>query len=183
MDSTSSRENRRAWRTAVQAIGAEASATQSPTLNAAASSRRTPRHTRRTTAIVAAVAVCALGLVAACLFLVLPRMHGDVSHVNRRVVNIGDRSEQDVEAAMDAVEERFASGFRDCALTDLWFDAERRNPEYEEEYGADNVLVLDSKFTTGPWADPSLNPDSGYTWEWVLVRTDAGWSIKSYGSG
>ena len=141
------------------------------------------RRTRRTTAIVAAVAVCALGLVAACLFLVLPRMHGDVSHVNRRVVNIGDRSEQDVEAAMDAVEERFASGFRDCALTDLWFDAERRNPEYEEEYGADNVLVLDSKFTTGPWADPSLNPGSGYTWEWVLVRTGTGWSIKNYGSG
>ncbi len=48
----SSRENRRAWRTAVQVTGTEASATQSPTLNAAASSRRTPRHTRRTTAIV-----------------------------------------------------------------------------------------------------------------------------------
>ena len=94
------------------------------------------RRTRRTTAIVAAVAVCTTALVAACLFLVLPRMHGDTSHVDRRVVNIGDRSEQDVEAAMDAVEERFASGFRDCALTDLWFDAERRNPEYEEEYGA-----------------------------------------------
>lgn len=120
---------------------------------------------------------------AACLFLVLPRMHGDTSHVDRRVVNLGDRSEQDVEAAMDAVEERFASGFRDCALTDLWFDAERRNPEYEEEYGADNVLVLDSKFTTGPWADPSLNPGSGYTWEWIVVRGETGWTVVADGQG
>ena len=141
------------------------------------------RRTRRTTAIVAAVAVCTTALVAACLFLVLPRMHGDTSHVDRRVVNIGDHSEQDVEAAMDAVEEHFASWFRDCALTDLRFDAGRREPEDEEEYGADNVLVLDSRFTTGRWTDPSLNPGSGYTWEWVLVRTGTGWSIKSYGSG
>ena len=141
------------------------------------------RRTRRTTAIVAAVAVCTTALVAACLFLVLPRMHGDTSHVDRRVVNIGDRSEQDVEAAMDAVEERFASGFRDCALTDLWFDAERRNPEYEEEYGADNVLVLDSRFTTGRWADPSLNPGSGYTWEWIVVRGETGWTVVADGQG
>ena len=141
------------------------------------------RRTRRTTAIVAAVAVCALGLVAACLFLVLPRMHGDVSHVDRRVVNLGDRSEQDVEAAMDAVEEHFASGFRDCALTDLRFDAGRREPEYEEEYGADNVLVLDSRFTTGRWADPSLNPGSGYTWEWIVVRGETGWTVVADGQG
>lgn len=139
------------------------------------------RRTRRTTAVVAAVAVCALGLVAACLFLVLPRMHGDVSHVNRRVEDLGDRSEQDVEAAMNAFEEYFASEFRDCTLTDLWFSAGRRDLSYEEEYGADNVLVLGARFTAGQWADPSLNPGSGYTWKWVLVRTDAGWSIKSYG--
>ena len=51
MDSTSSSENRCALRTAVQVMGTEASATQSPTLRAAASSRRTPTQTSRTTAI------------------------------------------------------------------------------------------------------------------------------------
>ena len=48
----SSRDKRRALRTAVQVMGSAASATQSPTLRAAASSRRTPTQTRRTTAIV-----------------------------------------------------------------------------------------------------------------------------------
>ena len=51
MDSTSSSEKRRALRTAVQVMGTEASATQSPTLRAAASSRRIPTQTSRTTAI------------------------------------------------------------------------------------------------------------------------------------
>lgn len=140
--------------------------------------------------IVAAVVMCTTALVAACLFLVLSHPHGDaamfnsrgdVSHVNRRVEDLGDRSEQDVEAAMNAFEEYFASEFQDCTLTDLWFSAGRRDLSYEEEYGADNVLVLGARFTAGQWADPSLNSGSGYTWKWVLVRTDAGWSIKSYG--
>lgn len=103
--------------------------------------------------ITAAVGVLALAAVG--LLLLLPPGTGGTSHVNRRVADAGGRGQQDIDAAMDVVEQEFVGGHEDCAPTDLWFGARAdREPGYQDGYGAENVLVLDSRFATGPGRIP-----------------------------
>lgn len=85
---------------------------------------------------------------------------------------------------MDAVEREFAGGYEDCALTDLWFDGRAdREPEYQDGYGAENVLVLDSRFTTGRRAHPSFTRSTSHGWEWILVGDGADWRVADAGQG
>ena len=139
---------------------------------------------RRGIVVAVTAAVGVLALLAGALFLLLPPGNGDTSHVSRRVVDAGGRSRQDIDAAMDAVEREFAGGYEDCTLTDLWFDGRAdREPEYQDEFGGENVLVLDSRFTTGRRAHPSFTRNTSYGWEWILVRDGADWRVADAGQG
>ena len=139
---------------------------------------------RRGIVVAVTAAVGVLALLAGALFLLLPPGNGDTSHVSRRVVDAGGRSRQDIDAAMDAVEREFAGGYEDCTLTDLWFDGRAdREPEYQDEYGAENVLVLDSRFTTGRRAHPTFTRTTRCGWEWILVRDGAGWRVADADQG
>lgn len=139
---------------------------------------------RRRVLLVAAVVAGVLAALLVVHLLVQPPSSGDTRHVNRRVIDAGVHDTQDIDAAMDAVEQEFSQGFHDCTMTDLWFDAATSSePAYEAEYGPQEVIVLHSSITVGSRADPSLNRGSGYDWEWILLRSEGIWSVVAHGQG
>jgi len=85
---------------------------------------------------------------------------------------------------MDVVEQEFVGGHEDCAPTDLWFGARAdREPGYQDGYGAENVLVLDSRFAAGRRAHPAFTRSTSHGWEWILVGDGAGWRVTDAGQG
>lgn len=85
--------------------------------------------------------------------------------------------------------------FRDCELTDLWYDQSRDYPVNTVETDNNSfipkgtkgkdVLLLLSNYRTGDHPEESLKPhDDMKDWEWWLVRNSAGeWRVVSCGYG
>ncbi len=114
---------------------------------------------------------------------------GDRGDVQNVTVKIGDSdlySTEDIESAMAVVEKEFKASFRNCTLTNLWYDetiCKLEQNDWVEQYGADEAIVLLSNFTVGKSGVKSLNANSTYkNWEWILVRSDGGeWELKTWG--
>ena len=102
---------------------------------------------------------------------------GDIGEVNRKIDNAQKFSEADINAAMDAVAERFKDNFKNCKLLELSYDEERGS------YAAADKMILYSSFTTSNNADLSLEPNTRYDgYSWTLKRTNGGkWKIEDSG--
>ncbi|MBR2041241.1 MAG: hypothetical protein IKL57_05450 [Oscillospiraceae bacterium] len=95
-------------------------------------------------------------------------------------------SERDIEKAMNAVYCEFA-GFEGCVLLELEYDEEyskERADDWAENYGADEAIVLLSKFYVAA-ENGSLTPGKTYSkWNWILVRNNNGpWKLMTWGYG
>lgn len=95
-------------------------------------------------------------------------------------------SKRDIEKAMNKVYSQFAL-FEGCALLELEYDEEyskERMCDWAENYGADEAIVLLSKFYVFG-ENGSLEPGKTYTkWNWILVRNKGGfWELKTWGYG
>ena len=96
-------------------------------------------------------------------------------------------SKRDIEKAMNVVYRQFAF-FEGCALLSIEYDEEyskERAADWAENYGADEAIVLLSKFYVYSDTDGSLEPGETYSrWNWVLVRDKGGfWELKTWGYG
>jgi len=97
-------------------------------------------------------------------------------------------TQEDYEQAC-AVAFRYFKGFRGCTMTEIRYagdDELDAMKEWAKEYSTDEVIILESDFTTdGKGGDGSLNPNSSYTdWMWILARDKNGrWKHKDHGYG
>ena len=96
-------------------------------------------------------------------------------------------SKRDIEKAMNRVYREFAF-FEGCVLLELEYDEEyskERAADWAENYGADEAIVLLSKFFVAGDSDGSLEPGETYKdWNWILVRNKGGsWELKTWGYG
>ena len=95
-------------------------------------------------------------------------------------------SKRDIEKAMNRVYREFAF-FEGCILLELEYDEEyskERMADGAENYGADEAIVLLSKFYVAT-ENGSLEPGETYSkWNWILVRSKGGfWELKTWGYG
>lgn len=84
-------------------------------------------------------------------------------------------SEDDIDSAIYTAVSYFRRHFDGCTLTEIGYAGDDEIEGYREfavRNGADEVIVLTSKFDVGTsGGDGSLNPNSTYTgWKWILVR-------------
>jgi hypothetical protein len=98
-----------------------------------------------------------------------------------------DYTEEEIQAAKDAVLEKFNSGFQDCQMQRLEYIKGKYLIDYAyyaERTGVDRVIVLESDYSTGPNASGSLNPNDTYqNWKWILIDDGTGWSVWTHGYG
>ena len=97
-------------------------------------------------------------------------------------------TQEDYEEACQVVFDYF-KGFKGCNMTEIKYagdeDADAMK-EWAKEYGADEVIILESSFDTdSKGGDGSLNPNDTYTgWQWILARDkDGKWQHKDHGYG
>lgn len=141
---------------------------------------------RKKVLIAAASALVALGVLMALL---LPS-GGNVQSAKHIAHATDLYTKEDIEAAFDAIESEFASGFKGCTLKELRYDDEieaqylDETPEHKQEGTGDRIVVL-SEFTTN-WraADEGFSPNDRYEgWQWVLTRPSQGapWKVVDWG--
>lgn len=98
-----------------------------------------------------------------------------------------DYTEEEIQAAMDAVRAKFDNDFEGCRLLRLEYIEEKYPSDYEDfakRYDIDMVIVLESDFHAGPDAPASLNHDHTYhNWKWILTDEGSGWTVRSSGYG
>lgn len=141
---------------------------------------------RKKVLIAAASALVALGVLMALL---LPS-GGNVQSAKHIAHATDLYTKEDIEAAFDAIESEFASGFKRCALKELRYDDEieaqylDETPEHKQKGTGDRIVVL-SEFTTD-WraADEGFSPNDSYEdWQWILTRPSQGapWKVVDWG--
>lgn len=141
---------------------------------------------RKKVLIAAASSLVALGVLMALL---LPS-GGNVQSAKHIAHATDLYTKEDIEAAFDAIESEFASGFKGCMLKELRYDDEieaqylDETPEHKQEDAGDRIVVL-SEFTTN-WqaADEGFSPNDRYEgWQWVLTRPSQGapWKVVDWG--
>lgn len=141
---------------------------------------------RKKVLIAAASALVALGVLMALL---LPS-GGNVQSAKHIAHATDLYTKEDIEAAFDAIESEFASGFKGCTLKELRYDDEieaqylDETPEHKQEGTGDRIVVL-SEFTTD-WraADEGFSPNERYEgWQWILTRPSQGapWKVVDWG--
>lgn len=97
-------------------------------------------------------------------------------------------SQEDYEQAC-AVVFRYFKGFIGCTMIEIRYagdDELDAMKEWAKEYGMDEVIILESDFTTdSKGGDGSFNPNDTYTgWNWILARDKNGrWKHKDHGYG
>ena len=96
-------------------------------------------------------------------------------------------TEEDIQAAKDAVMEKFNSSFTDCQMQRLEYVEGKYLSDYEyyaKRTGVDRVIVLESDYATGSNVSPSLNANHTYhNWKWILIDDGSGWSVWTNGYG
>ena len=141
---------------------------------------------RKKVLIAAASSLVALGVLMALL---LPS-GGNVQSAKHIAHATDLYTKEDIEAAFDAIESEFASGFKGCTLKELRYDDEieaqylDETPEHKQKGTGDRIVVL-SEFTTD-WraADEGFSPNDRYEgWQWVLTRPSQGapWKVVDWG--
>ena len=94
-------------------------------------------------------------------------------------------TEEEIQAAMDAVTAKFNKDFTGCELLRLEYIEGKYPSDYEhysKRCAVDRVIVLESDFYAGPDASSSLNQDYTYhNWKWILIDDGSGWTVWTNG--
>ena len=114
---------------------------------------------------------------------------GDIRPVRREISESVHFTAEDIESAMQIAEQYFKKEFEGCILWTMTYEesfSDRLAPDWEENYNADEAIVLYSSFwVDGSKADACFNPDSLYSnWQWVLTRNEGEtWILQTWGYG
>ena len=117
---------------------------------------------------------------------------GNTVNVKRVVGTSALYDEERINKAFDAVEDKFASDFKGCTLTELRYDKEVENKfvdemqQYKTLHRRDLIIVVSDFETDRKSQDLGLIPNETYEgWSWSLVKTDnvQGWEVVEGGWG
>lgn len=114
---------------------------------------------------------------------------GDIRPVRRQIGQSVRFTAEEIENAMETAERHFKKEFQGCTLFLITYDeafSDKHAAEWAENYGAEEAIVLTSRFfVDGSGGDGSLNPESYYdNWQWILTRSRGGeWQLKTWGYG
>lgn len=120
---------------------------------------------------------------------------GDTSNAN---ITFGDSekfSDEELQAAADAILDKFSADFKCCTLTDLWYDEEDSDNAVSMYMtggrgainGVDsaNVVVFYSDFDVDEnGAEEGFYPNSSESgWSWIVIRdsADSDWVVDDWG--
>ena len=97
-------------------------------------------------------------------------------------------TQEDYKSACRVAFRYFRNHFAGCEMTAIRYagdDDYEAMKEWAEEYGVDEVIILESDFKSGNSFQGSLNPNHEYTdWNWILAREKGGrWKYKDCGDG
>ncbi len=117
---------------------------------------------------------------------------GNTANVNRVIDTSTLYDEEQINKAFDAIENKFASDFKGCTLTELRYDKEVENKfvdemqRYKKIEKQDLIIVLSDFETDRRAGDLGMIPNETYTdWSWSLVRVEdrQGWEVVEGGWG
>ena len=126
------------------------------------------------------------------IIFILSGHKGNTVNVNRVVGTSALYDEELINKAFDAVEDKFASDFKGCTLTELRYDKEVENKfvdemqQYKTLHRRDLIIVVSDFETDRKSQDLGLIPNETYEgWSWSLVQTDnvQGWEVVEGGWG
>lgn len=135
------------------------------------------------------------GIVIVCIIVIIFIRFGNkgnTSNVKRVIGYSALYDEELINKAFDAVEDKFASDFKGCTLTELRYDenVEKRFSDEMTKYHAmhkEELIIVLSAFDTGRKSkDLGFTPNETYEgWSWRLVRTDnqQEWEVVEGGWG
>lgn len=128
-------------------------------------------------------------LIAAGLMLLsfLPK-GGDIRPVRREIGDSRQFTAEEIESAMQVAERHFKKEFEGCTLFEITYDedySDKRAPGWAEIYGAEECIVLVSRFWAGKNSKACFNPESYYdNWQWILTRNPGEtWTLRTWGYG
>lgn len=117
---------------------------------------------------------------------------GDTLDVKIEIGKFTKFTQQEIEQAVDVVKGKFQS-FENCKLNSLQYDEEKSNAQVEfylDNGGgsvngatAENTIVLFSEFYVNSKASGAWEPDSDYSWMFILIRDnkDTSWVVDDMG--
>ena len=126
------------------------------------------------------------------IIFIMPGNKGSTDAVHRIIGTSALYDEELISKAFDAVEDKFASDFKGCTLTELRYDENVENRFSDEmmEYNAihkkELMIVLSDFDTSRKSKDLGFTPNETYEgWSWSLVRTDnqQEWEVVEGGWG
>ncbi len=126
------------------------------------------------------------GIAIACIIVIIFIRFGNKGNISnvKRVIGYSALYDEELinkafDAVEDAVEDKFASDFKGCTLTELRYDENVENRFSDEmmEYNAihkkELMIVLSDFDTSRKSKDLGFTPNETYEgWSWSLVRTD-----------
>lgn len=97
-------------------------------------------------------------------------------------------TDEEIEAALQAVKDYFYENFSDCTLTELSYPGDSSQDECQElaaENNVDKAIIIDATFDVDSdcdWQKTGLTPDFTYSWSWVLIlNKDGEWEHVDHG--
>lgn len=130
--------------------------------------------------------VITAGVLIALIIVGVVFFRGKVSNCEIANIESSVYTDEDYKAACKVAFSYFRNHFGGCTMTAIRYagdDDLEAMQEWAEEYGVDEVIILESDFKTENKYQSELNPNSDYTdWNWILARNKGGrWKHKDHG--
>lgn len=113
---------------------------------------------------------------------------GDTAGHSREITGNTLYSYGEINGLMDIAEKHFKGNFDGCKLISINYDEEfsqKRAEGWKKQYSAESAAILTSNFYVGEkGGNGSLNPNSIYeNWQWVFIKENGFWTLKTWGYG
>ena len=103
------------------------------------------------------------------------------SKVEVDIINTKNYSVTEINEARDIVLKK-VSNFKDSKIIEFSYDGES-DAIWRKQYDNKQIIVLNSIMRTGSNPDKTMNSNTDYPWQWVLIRKNSKdkWKLVSYG--
>lgn len=134
--------------------------------------------------IAAAVLICTVLLTSACagLYYLMVKDNGKTDYTDIIIGESSVYSQEELEAAVDAVLREFRSSFDACVMLNISFDEEVSNQQtkWDEE---ENIIALSSTLYIRGFSSQGFEPYMVYErWMWTVQKNPlGGWTVLSEG--
>ena len=100
--------------------------------------------------------------------------NGDVSNVKIKNIKSDIFKNDEINSAVNVVINNFKENWNGCELKDICYVGDDSiDDDLTEQYGKGKVIVLQTSFYVGRFADVGIEPDTTVSdYKWILIRDD-----------